>query len=176
MNLLQIVTSAILQCLAEHNNANNLSRRVMGLYLYASGAQRQNFAVLSHLGLTESYTNVVRNEATDPGAEEELPAIAPSSTATICTPTIDHPPPDIEAPQEPETAFPIHKIRRWKIGTLQRLSISVRTKARGVAALGLFGEVYDNINFLSRTAEQAVGHHGTLHLLILRIDYQKKFR
>ncbi|KAE9382774.1 hypothetical protein BT96DRAFT_770514, partial [Gymnopus androsaceus JB14] len=29
-----IVTSAILQCLAEHNNANNLSRRVMGLYLY----------------------------------------------------------------------------------------------------------------------------------------------
>lgn len=124
MILSQIVTSAILQCLAEHNNANNLARRVMGLYLYASGAQQQNFAVLSHLGLTESYTNVVRNKANDPGVKEELPTIAPNSTATTFTPTIDRSSHDLEAPQEPETAaLPMKKIRPWKIGTLQRLSI-----------------------------------------------------
>lgn len=149
----------------------------MGLYLYASGAQRQNFAVLSHLGLTESYTNVVRNESNDMASVEEPPSIAPSSTATTLTSTVDHSSHDIEAPQEPETAAILtqtRKIRPWKIGTLQRLSISVRTKARGVAALGLFGEVYDNINFLSRTAEQAVGHHGKPHLLIPKSKYQIK--
>jgi hypothetical protein len=34
---------------------NNLSKQIMGLYLYAMGSQRQSISVMSHLGISESY-------------------------------------------------------------------------------------------------------------------------
>lgn len=49
----------ILACLGEYSHANNLAKRVLALYLYASGAQRQVISVLSTMGICESYTNLI---------------------------------------------------------------------------------------------------------------------
>ncbi|KAJ6517845.1 hypothetical protein DFH09DRAFT_1428362 [Mycena vulgaris] len=53
-----IVTSAVLALLGEYSHKNNYSRRIMGLYLYATGAQRQTISVMSHLGISESYQSI----------------------------------------------------------------------------------------------------------------------
>ena len=49
---------AALSCIGEYSHANNYSKRIMALYLYATGAQRQAITVLSTIGLSESYTNL----------------------------------------------------------------------------------------------------------------------
>lgn len=54
----QVLTSAALLCLGEYSHSNNLTKRMIGLYLYASGAQRQCITVLSTISLSESYTNL----------------------------------------------------------------------------------------------------------------------
>ncbi|KAF8189330.1 hypothetical protein BJ912DRAFT_967209 [Pholiota molesta] len=53
-----VVTSAALACLGEYSHSNNRAKRVIGLYMYACGAQRQLMAVMSTLGLSESYSNL----------------------------------------------------------------------------------------------------------------------
>lgn len=45
--------------LGVRSQRNSYARHVVGLYLYASGAQRQVFSVLSHLGLSCSYPSLV---------------------------------------------------------------------------------------------------------------------
>ena len=45
-------------------------------------------------------------------------------------------------------------------GTLHQLSNSMRKKASELAATGVFGTVYDNINMNFKTAEQVIGRHG----------------
>lgn len=98
----------------------------MALYLYATGSQRQPLMVLSHLGISESYSNLVA----------KVSSILPNAATTTKRP-------------------------RKTPGTLKQLSDAMRQKARDVAASGIFGVVYDNINFMSRTAEQIVGRTGT---------------
>ena len=49
---------AALSCIGEYSHANNYSKRIMALYLYATGAQRQAITVLSTIGLSESYGNL----------------------------------------------------------------------------------------------------------------------
>lgn len=97
----------------------------MALYLYATGSQRQPLMVLLHLGISESYSNLVA----------KVSSILPISTTTVSRPC--------KTP-----------------GTLKQLSDAMRQKARDVVASGLFGVVYDNINFMSWTAEQIVGRTG----------------
>ena len=55
----QVVTVAALSCIGEYSHANNYSKRILGLYFYATGAQRQAITVLSTIGLSESYTNLI---------------------------------------------------------------------------------------------------------------------
>jgi hypothetical protein len=139
----QVVTSAALSCLGEYSHANNLAKRVIGLYLYATGAQRQSIHVLSTFGLSESYSNLItqnvyrkRRSATRKRAssDSEQPADAASDAASS------------------------EQVRRT--GTLHQLSGSLREKTREIAATGLFGVVYGNINIDLRNAEQIVGRHG----------------
>ncbi|KAI0073145.1 hypothetical protein K474DRAFT_1603842, partial [Panus rudis PR-1116 ss-1] len=54
-----LIASAMSILLAARSQRNSLIRQTMGLYLYASGAQRQVFSVLSHFGLSCSYTTLV---------------------------------------------------------------------------------------------------------------------
>jgi hypothetical protein len=116
---------------------------MMGLYLYASGAQRQTITVLSTLGLSESYTNIITKNK--------------RRTKTIEQPPIDSilPGPDLEIllPKK----GPSHSIYT---GTLHQLSDSLRAQTRAIAATGLYSVVYDNINMMFRSAEQIIGWHG----------------
>ena len=133
----QVVTSAALSCLGEYSHANNLAKRVVGLYLYATGAQRQSIHVLSTLGLSESYSNLItrnvyRKRNTSKHARDSEQSSEPSSEQVFLT------------------------------GTLHQLSESMREKTREIAMTGLFGVVYDNINIDLRNAEQIVGRHGAL--------------
>lgn len=123
------------------------------MYMYASGAQRQAISVLSTLGLSESYSNLisknVRRVRTVKGrkqkmkvkgkekeVEEEL-EITPGSITEQ----------DSEGPKVPT-------------GTLYQLSESMRQETREIAATGLFTTVYDNININFRNPEEIIGRHG----------------
>ena len=53
-----MITSAILSLLGEYSMANNWAKKAIGLYLYSTGSQRQPISVVSHLGLSESYTTI----------------------------------------------------------------------------------------------------------------------
>jgi hypothetical protein len=55
----KVITVVILACLGEYSHSNNLAKRIISLYLYASGAQRQVISVLSSMGVCESYTNLI---------------------------------------------------------------------------------------------------------------------
>ncbi|KAJ7832749.1 hypothetical protein B0H14DRAFT_3711869 [Mycena olivaceomarginata] len=152
-----IITAAELSLLGEFSHKNNFSRRIIGLYLYATGAQRQTISVMSHLGISESYQHITRKariminrrrRVVDVDAEP--PAVPP------CTPTKVHErysPPDAEI-----LSAKIEALKKLvKPGTLEELSASMRGFARGVASTGLFAASYDNINLVFRAAEQVMG-------------------
>jgi hypothetical protein len=147
-----VVTSAALSCLGEYSHANNAAKRMIGLYLLATGAQRQAITVLSTLGLSESYTNIVTKNV----RRQRKPKL--SGVAE-----------DMREPQgegrEPEQILPPQRT-----GTLHQLSDAMREEAREIAKTGLFGTVYDNINMNLRSAEQVVGRHGMSQVSVLILD------
>ncbi|KAJ6472906.1 hypothetical protein C8R47DRAFT_1295358 [Mycena vitilis] len=145
-----------LTLLGEYSYRNNFSRRIMSLYFYASGAQRQTISVLSHLGLSESYQNLVkkttylinrRARAVDPDDPiPSRPSITPAESENLSTP-----------PDPVALGAAISAMRSARTGTLRQLSGSMRDMARAVAATGLYGASYDNINMVFRAAEQVLG-------------------
>ncbi|KAF8162231.1 hypothetical protein BJ912DRAFT_1098508 [Pholiota molesta] len=146
-----VITSAALLCLGEYSHSNNLAKRMLGLYLYASGAQRQCITVLSTLGLSESYTNLtsknIRRKRKVKKNEDDFfmdPTSSPSSL-----------PPDSTAATAPPSEYVQYT------GTLQQLSDSMRSRAQEVAATGLFSVVYDNVNINLQNAEQIIGRHDS---------------
>lgn len=50
--------------LGERSQRNSYVKHVLGLYLYATGAQRQVLSVLSHLGICSSYPIIAGRGAT----------------------------------------------------------------------------------------------------------------
>jgi hypothetical protein len=140
---------AALSCIGEYSHANNYSKRIMALYLYATGAQCQAITVLSTIGLSESYANLTsknlkrHRKKKDAGLGDlqlECDVLLSSDDSEVVTRT----------------------------GTLHQLSESMRTQARQIAATGVYLVVYDNINIQLRTAEQIIGRHG-LKLSLLSI-------
>ena len=118
---------------------------MIGLYLYASGAQRQCITVLSTLGLSESYTNLT---------SKNIQRKRKVKQAENCDPFV-------EMPKASESAAPPTETVQCT-GTLHQLSDSMRSHTRSMAATGLFSVVYDNVNINFRNAEQIVGRHGVL--------------
>jgi hypothetical protein len=125
---------------------------MLGLYLYASGAQRQTITVLSTLGISESYTNIItknKRRATKKPEKEETHE-------------------EIDAPEtQREGGEDNGSTRSSFTGTLHQLSESLRTNIRSIASTGLYSIVYDNINMMFRNAEQIVGRHGRFAFQIL---------
>jgi hypothetical protein len=139
--IFQVVTVAALSCIGEFSHANNYSKRIMDLYLYATGAQRQAITVLSTIGLSESYTNLT------------------SKNIKRCRKKKDAG--DSEVQLEGDMSFKLSSDAVvTRTGTLHQLSESMRARAREIAATGLYLVVYDNINIQLRTAEQIIGRHG----------------
>jgi hypothetical protein len=130
---------AALSCIGEYSHANNYSKRIMALYLYATGAQRQAITVLSTIGLSESYANLT---------SKNLKRSRKKKNAASGTSDLEH-----EGNMSSDTVV-------TRTGTLHQLSESMRTQARQIAATGLYLVVYDNINIQLQTAEQIIGRHG----------------
>lgn len=146
----------------------------MGLYMYASGAQRQVISVLSHIGVSESYTSITRKQRNVEDDSEVIEAGADTADQAPAAISQDFLPPGVSSTLPPDAEASGSKLvstkqkprkRRpppqpWDAGTLRVLSNSMRFTARSVAATGLFGNVYDNINMVFRTAEQTMGRNG----------------
>ncbi|KXN82724.1 hypothetical protein AN958_02062 [Leucoagaricus sp. SymC.cos] len=146
-----VVTSVILTCLGEYSQANNLFKRGIGLWLYSTGAQRQTHAVLSSLGITESYSHLVLRRT------PQRIMTTPSQQNLDTRDTLSTPIQSLPAGQGSDTVMSSQK----QLGTLFQLSESMRNEARTVAASGTFGVVYDNINMTLRSAEQVIGRHDS---------------
>ena len=132
--------------------------------MYASGAQRQVITVISHLGLLESYNNLIAKaskpqphkninltSAKEPQNSLIIAPLLGSSTSTTKTP-LANPIDGLVAP--PELAESITKskphqpARPRQPGTLRQLSVSMRDMAHNIASMGLFATSYDNINMM----------------------------
>ncbi|TFK58861.1 hypothetical protein BDN72DRAFT_806316 [Pluteus cervinus] len=132
-----VITSTLLTCLGEYSRRNNLVKRIIGLYLYATGSQRQVITVLSSLGLSESYSNLV------------TPNIRQSYRITAPQPDGSKQPTDL--PPDPY---------RYT-GTIRQLAVSMQQKAQELAATFVYGSVYDNINIQVQVPEQTVLNHAS---------------
>ncbi|KAJ6596642.1 hypothetical protein B0H10DRAFT_1959988 [Mycena sp. CBHHK59/15] len=153
-----IITSAALALLGEYSHKNNFSWRIMALYLYAAGAQRQTISVMVHLGISESYGNLTRKPRFTiirRGRHVDLDAPEPPTppSTPLASPYI---PPDPS-----ELAARIEGLRTIRLGTLRQLSDLMRDMARSIAATGLYAASYDNINMVFRAAEQLVGKNDS---------------
>ncbi|KAJ7067779.1 hypothetical protein C8F01DRAFT_1217523 [Mycena amicta] len=136
------VARIILQGLSEWSQKNNILKKVFGLYMYATGSQRQQIEVLSHVGLTETYSTLVDKKRKK---KRKKKAAAGSAQSTLADITIN----DVEAAAEkPESA---------RHGTLHQLSDDMKAVACDLADAIVFGATYDNINVMSRVVEQIIG-------------------
>jgi hypothetical protein len=173
----------------EYSNANSLMRRLMSLYLYATGSQRQPISVLAHLGLSESYTNLIskpriigsdtacqnvvlaardsRTSSVQPSnpSTTQLPAGKTTSPPTAETLPVHEQPASITVPNvattSTQTQPPGPDLPKYrKPGILRQLSGTMRDSARRLASTGLFAMSYDNINMMLRTGEQIMGRNG----------------
>lgn len=140
----------------------------MGLYLYATGSQRQSIAVMLHLGISESYPGLTAKPRT---TRRKFPKEVQPTTPRRRPPRTPFPTPNEDGHIE---ALPVDvdvlvdDIRRLeKGGTLRMLSDSMRDIARGIAATGLFAASYDNINMVFRAAEQIVRRTGDVLLSVI---------
>jgi len=118
---------------------------MIGLYLYATGAQRQAITVLSTLGLSESYSNLITRNVCRVRKSKKTQNVSINSG-------------DQDDPDPKDSSI-------GRTGTLRQLSDAMREQTRTIAADGLFGTVYDNINMQSHNAEQIVGRHGATYLI-----------
>ncbi|KAJ7050632.1 hypothetical protein C8F01DRAFT_1067474 [Mycena amicta] len=122
-----VVFTTIVQGLSEWSQKNNLFKKVMSLYMYATGAQRQQIEVLSHLGLTETYSGLVDKRKQKKRKKKKRKSAEPAAAPSI------------------------------RKGTVRQLSDSLKLAAQKLAESVLFGATYDNVNFISRVIEQIVG-------------------
>lgn len=178
---MQIVTSVATQLLGEHSHSNNFVKRIMSLYLYANGAQRQVITVISHLGISESYNNLIAKATKlvqSPSASAALdtetrdvdiqqPSFASRKVTCVDTPDVDSHRNRTQTPTQENHTKPDRKPHRPRQpGTLRKLSLSMCSMAHGVASTGLFAMSYDNINMMFRAAEQIIGRTGKLIIML----------
>ncbi|KIY62594.1 hypothetical protein CYLTODRAFT_404336 [Cylindrobasidium torrendii FP15055 ss-10] len=131
-----VLTSSLMQLLSEWSQKNNLWKKVITLYCYATGAQRQNVEVLSHIGLAETYKGMTDTKVRH----------AKKTAASVTLEDIE------EAAQQDACGK-----ASVKKGTLRQLSDDMHETSKALASTGLFACVYDNINIYSKIAEQLIG-------------------
>ncbi|KII94576.1 hypothetical protein PLICRDRAFT_25394 [Plicaturopsis crispa FD-325 SS-3] len=163
--------------LGEYSYANNFVKRIMGLYFFATGTQRQSMTVVSHLGLSESYSNLTakrrKRKRKKPSGSDRSRSPSPVPGPSTAAPSPHQP--SNATPNSGETSQPgIAAADQWlpdgvspvtdpsllhpgQAGTLRTLSESMMVSARSVAATGLYATVYDNINMVFHAAEQIMG-------------------
>ncbi|KAI5822794.1 hypothetical protein K523DRAFT_406741 [Schizophyllum commune Tattone D] len=162
--------------LGEHSRENSYFRHIFGLYLYASGASRQLITVLNHLGVSVSYVTLAgrggKSLAWDgiptPSQDVEATADSPSmdvdsEAAEVSQIESDAADGNISVASGSQTSaspavIPVkRKTRVLRLGTLEKLSLSMRELTRELVANHAFLIVYDNINMSWKVAEQIIG-------------------
>jgi hypothetical protein len=111
--------------------------------------------VLSTFGFCESYSNIVSQNLRRSRKKKPTGTDSESKTTESGTQII------LGTEVQVALASESNSNSRVKTGTLRQLSDAMRTRAREIAATGLYMVVYDNINIQLRTGEQVIGHHGT---------------
>ncbi|KAI0349403.1 hypothetical protein OH77DRAFT_1465461 [Trametes cingulata] len=167
----QLIGSALLILLRARSQRNSYVGHVMGLYLYATGASRQLVSVLSHMGLSSSYQTLAgtRTRATaratiSTGSDSECAGDQTPTRIGGTSRTLGDPAPAVS--MDTMETQPQDMRRTGILQSLSnscRMSLRERTKAAGAAANPSHPEpdglanVYDNINFMFRAAEQILG-------------------
>ncbi|KAJ8093914.1 hypothetical protein PM082_009785 [Marasmius tenuissimus] len=181
-NLVQVIAAT--SCLGEYSRLNTFTKNINSLFLYARGAQRQITAVLSHFGLCSSYPTLVQKgnplpkQPTLTQADRD-PPLPSKTTAPLPIETPGSDSSDSEGFDDTSSSssyYPsssedsdVDYVRAPKVmknGILPSLAEQLRQRVRKVIATGLFGGVFDNINFMSKVGEQIVGRTGTTHQLL----------
>ncbi|KAI0074176.1 hypothetical protein K474DRAFT_1601943 [Panus rudis PR-1116 ss-1] len=140
-----LIASAMSILLAARSQRNSLIRQTMGLYLYASGAQRQVFSVLSHFGLSCSYTTLVGTSDTRKSHRQAQMSVGSSGGGSQVGAQAG-------GDQAPEAATPTRRS-----GILRQWSHACKRAMRDLAVTKLASYVYDNINLVLKIAEQILG-------------------
>ncbi|KZV86531.1 hypothetical protein EXIGLDRAFT_680976 [Exidia glandulosa HHB12029] len=126
----EAMTAQVLSTLMrQRSRMNNMAVNHNGLYLYASGAQRQTISVLSHLGYCCSYTTLV---------QKLYRRRVNTSKSDVSEGDSDH------------------GTVSYGTGILPALSASCMDEVRTVAATKKYKATYDNVNFTDSIAEQVV--------------------
>ena len=112
----------------------------MGLYLYSTGATRQQISVMNHLGLSVSYITLAGRGNKAKNLLTSKSDLASGGMMTVSASS--------------KTGVRNHE---HHLGTLEALSESMREVTRKVAASNLYELVYDNINMVWKVAEQILG-------------------
>ncbi|TFY76426.1 hypothetical protein EWM64_g7587 [Hericium alpestre] len=187
-----LAESAAISLLGVRSQRNSYARHVLGLYLYSTGASRQQVSVLNHLGLSVSYVTLagvggkeenmkvptarlldgiddvdVDTSPNDGGATAQV-EVSVQQDPVASDSTVINDKPDGHAGQEDlhhnqdKSKAKGRDAKARRLGTLERLSLSMRRLAQTIAAGLLFLTVYDNINMLRRVGEQIIGHIDTM--------------
>ncbi|KAI0675801.1 hypothetical protein C8Q78DRAFT_963648 [Trametes maxima] len=148
----QSIGTAMINLLGERSQRNSYVKHILGLYLYATGAQRQVLSMLSSLGFCSSYPSIAGSEnfSEDEEVTERAPCDAPAERDrdTIENAGVDN---TLQAPN------PVSRLLYRGAGLLRRLLNACFTTSRACAQSKLCGHVYDNINMMFRIAEQILG-------------------
>ncbi|KAH9172322.1 hypothetical protein EDB89DRAFT_2114193 [Lactarius sanguifluus] len=133
-------TFVILNLLGARSQKNSYACHVMGLYLYSTGATRQQISVMNHLGLSVSYVTLAGQG--NKAGNLLTSKLAPASSQTGLNTNVHR-----------------HKHR---LGTLEALSESMRKVTCEVATSDLYVLMYDNINMVWKVAEQILGRTDSM--------------
>ncbi|KAI0763972.1 hypothetical protein BD413DRAFT_483338 [Trametes elegans] len=150
----EFIGSAVTTLLRARSQRNNYIGQVMGLYLYATGSSRQVISVVSHLGLSCSYQALVGTRSRHAEhVTRTRPRQANSPSARV-----------VLGPHQLPTHIPHHDpTPSSRAGILRTLSDACRTTLRVRAQRPRLAEndelanIYDNINFMFKAAEQILG-------------------
>lgn len=128
---------SIINLLGARSQRNVMFRYMMGVFLYATGASRQQISVANHLGYSVSYVTLIgRGMKYRYLLEEQNDKTGISTSNEILT-----------------------GVGTYRAGILHNLSYSMRRLTYMIAKRGAL-VVYDNINFMRRVAEQVLGRIG----------------
>ncbi|KAI0651871.1 hypothetical protein C8Q79DRAFT_897275 [Trametes meyenii] len=144
------VGTAMVNLLGERSQNNSYVRHILGLYLYATGAQRQVLSVLSTLGFCSSYPSIAGS-----GNKFEEP---PNLDTQVGDARRDRDAIEDAGNEQPSQApNTLQSLLYRGAGLLRCISTACRLSSWACAQSSLCGNVYDNINMMFKIAEQILG-------------------
>ena len=158
---MKFVACSLVTLLGARSQKNSYARHVLGLYLYSTGAQRQVFSVLSHLGISSSYPALAGSHRSRDSKDEDIidseemtrDSLEEASSSDSELRRSE----ELSVVEEEESKGRGEKKPGRGDGLLRQLSQSCREEARTAAKDNLLSVVYDNVNPVFKASEQILG-------------------